>query len=100
MSRSVPEATQKAAWAAMQESNRKIKESRDRVLAWTATTAGPSGTQVGSNQGEGRPDPDNEETSPDDEDNEFEWSVWSDLLASWAREPGLNEDITDKVMSD
>ena len=97
MSRSVPEATQKAAWGALQESNRKIKESRDKVLAWATATTGPSSTQEGSSQGKGGPDPDNEEISPYDEDNEFRPSVWSDLLASWAREPRLNDDVIDKV---
>ena len=100
MSRSVKPATQNAAWEAIQVDNRKIKESRDRVLAWTTTIVGPSGTQEGSSQGEEGPDPDSEGISPDDEDDEFVPNEWSDLLAAWAREPGPNDDVTDKVTAD
>ena len=56
--------------------------------------------QGGPSQGERGPDPDDEEPSPDDEDDEFRPSEWSDLLAAWAREPGPNDDVTDKVTAD
>ena len=100
MSRSVKPATQNAAWEAIQENNRKIKESRDRIQAWATATVGPSGAQGGPSLDEEGPDPDNEEISPDDEDNEFRPSEWSDLLAAWAREPGPNDDVIDKVTAD
>ena len=60
-------------------------------------TEGPSSMQEEPGQG---PDPDDEVPSLDDEDNEFVPSEWSDLLAAWAREPGPNDDVTDKVTAD
>ena len=100
VSRSVKPMTQNAAWDAIQENNRRIKESRDRIQAWATATVGPSGVQGGPSQGEEGPDPDNKETSLDDEGNEFVPSEWSDLLAAWAREPGPNDDVIDKVTAD
>jgi hypothetical protein len=97
MSRSVKPATQSAAWEAIQENNRKIRETRDRIQAWATATAGPSSEQEGTSQG---PDPDDEEPSLDDQDDGFVPSEWSDLLAVWAREPGPNDDVTDKVTAD
>ena len=100
MSRSISAATQAAALEATQESNRKIKESRDRIQAWATATEGPSSVQGGPSQDEGGLSPDSEGISPDDEDDEFRPSEWSDLLAAWAREPGPNDDVTDKVIAD
>ena len=100
MSRSISAATQAAALEATQENNRKIKESRDRIQAWATATVGPSSAQGRPSQGEEGLDPDSEGISPDDEDNEFVPSEWSDLLAAWAREPGPNDDVTDKVTAD
>jgi len=57
-------------------------------------TEGPSSMQEEPGQG---PDPDDEEPSLDNGDDEFVPSEWSDLLAAWAREPGPNDDVTDKV---
>ena len=77
MSRSIKPATQNAAWEAIQENNRKIKESRDRIQAWATATVGPSSAQGGPSQGEEGLDPDSEGISPDDEDDELRPSEWS-----------------------
>ena len=77
MSQSVLETTQKAAWAAMQENNRQIRESRNKVLAWATATVGPSSAQEGSSQGEEGLSHDNEEISPDNEDDKLRPSEWS-----------------------
>ena len=52
MSRSIKAATQNAAWEATQEASRQIKESREKVLAWAMTTAGPSNVQGGPSRTE------------------------------------------------
>ena len=74
VSRSVKPATQSAAWEAIQENNKKIKETRDRIQAWAMATAGPSSEQEGTSQG---PDPDDEEPSLDGQDDAFVPSEWS-----------------------
>ena len=100
LSRSIPEVTQNAAWAALQENNKRVRERRDRIQAWATATTGPSSAQGGPSQAEGGLDPHDEEPSLDVEDGEFVPSEWSGLLAAWAREPGPNDDVTDKVTAD
>ena len=65
----------------MQEANKQIKKSREKVLAWTTAMAGPSGMQEGTSQVNEGSNYDNEEIGPDDEDNDvpesFGWSRYA-----------------------
>ena len=77
LSRSIKAATQNAAWEATQEASRQIRESREKVLAWTTTTAGSSNAQGGPSRTKEESNPDDIGIGSEDEDEKARPDGWS-----------------------